>query len=46
MQHLTDLNYSEVIDFDKDDFIMAGPGALDVSANALECTPTKRKRPT
>jgi hypothetical protein len=29
MQHLTDINYSEVIDFDEDDFIVAGPGALD-----------------
>jgi 5-hmdU DNA kinase-like protein len=28
MQHLTDLNYSEVIDFDEDDFIVPGPGAL------------------
>jgi hypothetical protein len=29
MQHLTDLNYSEVIYFDEDDFIVPGPGALD-----------------
>jgi alpha-glutamyl/putrescinyl thymine pyrophosphorylase clade 1 len=29
MQHLTDLNYSEVIDFDENDFILPGPGALD-----------------
>jgi len=29
MQHLTDLNYSEVINFDEDDFIVPGPGALD-----------------
>ena len=29
MQHLTDLNYSEVLEFDEDDFIVAGPGALD-----------------
>jgi hypothetical protein len=28
MQHLTDLNYSEVIKFDEDDFIVPGPGAL------------------
>jgi hypothetical protein len=28
MQHLTDLNYSEVINFDEDDFILPGPGAL------------------
>jgi alpha-glutamyl/putrescinyl thymine pyrophosphorylase clade 1 len=29
MQHLVDLNYSEVIDFSENDFIVAGPGALD-----------------
>jgi hypothetical protein len=29
MQHLTDLNYSDVINFDEDDFIVPGPGALD-----------------
>jgi len=29
MQHLCDLNYSEVINFDEDDFIVPGPGALD-----------------
>jgi hypothetical protein len=29
MQHLTDINYSEIIDFDEDDFIVPGPGALD-----------------
>jgi hypothetical protein len=29
MQFLTDLNYSEVINFDENDFIRAGPGALD-----------------
>jgi hypothetical protein len=29
MQHLTDINYSEVIEFDEDDFIEPGPGALD-----------------
>ena len=29
MQHLTDLNYSEVINFSEDDFIVPGPGALD-----------------
>src|SRR6202043_32775 len=28
MQHLTDLNYSPVIDFDEDDFIAPGGGAL------------------
>lgn len=27
MQHLTDLNYSSVINFDEDDFIVPGPGA-------------------
>src|SRR5260221_845300 len=29
MKHLTDLIYSPVINFDEDDFIVAGPGALD-----------------
>jgi hypothetical protein len=29
MQHLTDINYSEVIDFDEDAFFVPGPGALD-----------------
>jgi hypothetical protein len=29
MQHLTDINYSPVINFDENDFIVAGPGALD-----------------
>ncbi len=29
MQHLTDINYSEVIDFSENDFIVPGPGALD-----------------
>ncbi len=29
MQHLTDLNYSEVINFDEDDYIVPGPGALN-----------------
>jgi hypothetical protein len=29
MQHLTDLNYSPVINFDEDDFIVPGPGAFD-----------------
>ncbi len=29
MQHLTDLNYSEVIDFNENDFIIPGPGALN-----------------
>jgi hypothetical protein len=28
MQHLTDLNYSTVINFDEDDFIVPGPGCL------------------
>jgi hypothetical protein len=27
MQHLTDINYSEVINFDENDFILPGPGA-------------------
>jgi hypothetical protein len=29
MQHLTDINYSPVINFSENDFIVAGPGALD-----------------
>jgi hypothetical protein len=29
MQHLTDLDYSPTINFSEDDFIVAGPGALD-----------------
>jgi alpha-glutamyl/putrescinyl thymine pyrophosphorylase clade 1 len=29
MQLLTDLNYSEVINFDEDEYIVPGPGALD-----------------
>jgi hypothetical protein len=29
MQHLTDLNYSPVIDFDENDFIVPGPGCLN-----------------
>lgn len=29
MQHLTDINYSELIDFSENDFILPGPGALD-----------------
>jgi alpha-glutamyl/putrescinyl thymine pyrophosphorylase clade 1 len=37
MQHLTDINYSEVIDFDEDDFIIPGPGALD---GIQKCLPT------
>jgi hypothetical protein len=28
MQHLTDLNYSSVINFDENDFIVPGPGCL------------------
>jgi hypothetical protein len=28
MQHLTDLNYSPVIDFDENDFVVAGDGAV------------------
>jgi hypothetical protein len=28
MQHLTDINYSKVINFSEDDFILAGPGAF------------------
>jgi len=45
MQHLTDINYSEVINFDEDDFIVPGPGALDgmskcVDALKLGMTPS------
>jgi hypothetical protein len=29
MQHLTDLNNSPVLNFDENDFVVAGPGALD-----------------
>jgi hypothetical protein len=29
MQHLTDLNYSPVLNFDEDDFVIPGPGALN-----------------
>jgi hypothetical protein len=29
MQHLTDLNYSSLLDFDEDDFIMPGRGCLN-----------------
>jgi hypothetical protein len=29
MQLVTDINYSPVLDFDEDDFIVPGPGALD-----------------
>ncbi len=39
MQHLTDLNYSEVIDFDEDDFIVPGPGALDGIQKCLGTLP-------
>ena len=28
MQHLTDLNYSPILNFDEDDFIIPGPGCL------------------
>lgn len=43
MQHLTDINYSEVINFDEDDFIVPGPGPGTVFRNAFRCGPTKRK---
>jgi hypothetical protein len=39
MQHLTDINYSEVIDFDEDDFIVPGPGALDGIQKCLGTLP-------
>jgi len=28
-QYAIDLNYSDLLDFDEDDFVVAGPGALD-----------------
>lgn len=42
MQHLTDLNYSEVINFDEDDFIVAGPGALDGIQKCFGVRPNQR----
>ncbi len=42
MQHLCDLNYSEVIDFDEDDFIVPGPGALDGMTKCFGYRPTER----
>jgi alpha-glutamyl/putrescinyl thymine pyrophosphorylase clade 1 len=41
MQHLTDLNYSEVIDFNENDFIVAGPGALDGIRKCFGVYPTQ-----
>jgi len=41
MQHLTDLNYSEVINFDENDFIVAGPGALDGIRKCFGVYPTQ-----
>jgi alpha-glutamyl/putrescinyl thymine pyrophosphorylase clade 1 len=42
MQHLTDINYSQVIDFDEDDFIVPGPGALDGMTKCFGYRPTER----
>jgi len=41
MQHLTDLNYSEVINFSENDFIVAGPGALDGIRKCFGVYPTQ-----
>ena len=41
MQHLTDINYSPVLDFDENDFIMPGPGALDGIQKCFGIRPDK-----
>lgn len=28
-QYATDINYNEIVDFDEDEFVAAGPGAID-----------------
>jgi hypothetical protein len=48
MQHLTDINYSEVIDFDEDDFIIPGPKVFAHFASrhdTLRFYPRVRQRP-
>lgn len=35
-QYAIDLNYSQMIDFDENDFVVAGPGALDGIAKCFE----------
>jgi hypothetical protein len=37
-QYTIDLNYSDLLDFDEDDFVVAGPGALDGIAKCFEHT--------
>lgn len=37
-QYAIDLNYSDLIDFDEDDFVVAGPGALDGIAKCFVST--------
>lgn len=41
MQHLTDINYSDVINFDEDDFIVPGPGALDRMQKCFSVRPNQ-----
>jgi alpha-glutamyl/putrescinyl thymine pyrophosphorylase clade 1 len=45
MQHLTDLNYSRVINFGEDDFIVPGPGAYRgiQKCFGLKSRPSKRE---
>jgi len=40
MQHLTDINYSEVIDFGEDDFIVPGPGCYEGMEKCFGFRPT------
>lgn len=37
-QYAIDLNYSDLLDFDEDDFVVAGPGALDGIAKCFVST--------
>src|SRR5271157_5932630 len=37
-QYAIDLNYSELLDFNENDFVVAGPGALDGIAKCFENT--------
>lgn len=43
MQHLTDINYSEVINFDEDDFIIPGPGAYRGLQKCFGRKPSERE---
>jgi hypothetical protein len=36
-QYVTDLNYSELTDFGEDEFVVAGPGALDGISKCFQC---------